>query len=119
MSLNLERILFSFLKENPVGEGLNAPVDIYLTEHNVFQPDIAFVSNGRLDMLHKDGIHGGPDLIFEILFARDEAPRRGTKKKVYASCGVQEYWLIDPSTQMISVFNARELGESDADLQRG
>jgi Uma2 family endonuclease len=53
--------------EAKLGKLYDAPFDVYLGEHDVFQPDILFVSNARNHILTEAGAKGAPDLIVEIL----------------------------------------------------
>jgi len=59
--------IVNHLQSNPIGETLCAPIDVYLDEYNVMQPDIVFISNERSYITEKDGLHGAPDMIIEIL----------------------------------------------------
>ena len=47
----LERFVYA----NGLGEVIDAPLDVYLSDEDVFQPDIAFISNERMDIIHSDG----------------------------------------------------------------
>lgn|GEM_PF-5536216 len=40
---------------------MQAPLDVFLTETSVCQPDIFFVSKKNLHLLEEHGIHGAPD----------------------------------------------------------
>ncbi len=53
ISRNIEYILLAYLDQNPIGEVLHAPLDVYLTETNVYQPDIPFVANKNLHLLRR------------------------------------------------------------------
>lgn len=58
----------AFLKLQPLGELLYAPVGVRLPNQSVpLQPDIIFVRAERLDIIHENYIEGAPDLIVEIL----------------------------------------------------
>ena len=104
ISRNLEYILLEYLEENPIGKLYDAPFDVYLDEHNVFQPDIIFVSKERLSILTKVGAEGAPDFVVEILSPKTAKLDRISKHRVYARCGVQELWIIDPELKRIEVY---------------
>src|SRR5437588_6676657 len=70
ISRNLEYILLDYLEEHPIGKLYDAPFDVYFDKHNVFQPDIVFVSKSRLSILTKAGAEGAPDFVVEILSPR-------------------------------------------------
>lgn len=60
------------------------------------EPDVAFVSQARLHLVHSHGMKGGPDVAVEVV-ARDSRQRDyQEKKQLYQDAGVSEYWLIDP-----------------------
>ena len=61
--------LAAFVETHDLGECLNAPLDVFFSEHDVVQPDIVFIArNRRADMIRTDGrLHGAPDLVVEVL----------------------------------------------------
>ena len=91
--------LFIFLSKNPLGELLAAPVDVYLDEENVFQPDITFIRKENSDIIREDGIYGAPDIIIEILSPSTAHYDLNEKKQVYKQAGVQEYQVVDPENK--------------------
>jgi Uma2 family endonuclease len=104
ISRNLEFILLKYLEKNPLGEIYDAPFDVYLSEHDVVQPDIVFVKKDNREVLTDAGIEGTPDFVVEILSPSDAYLDKKAKLRVYARCGVAELWLIDPDTQTVQVF---------------
>jgi Uma2 family endonuclease len=101
--LNLAWAFREYLKVHPVGEVLIAPLDVILSEHDVLEPDLLFVTKEHQYFL-KDWVRGAPDLVVEILSPATEARDRGPKMKTYARYGVGEYWIVDPATQVIEVY---------------
>jgi Uma2 family endonuclease len=104
ISRNLEYILLSYLEENPIGKLYDSPFDVYLDKHNVFQPDIVFVSNARLSILTDAGAEGAPDFVVEILSPKTARLDRDHKRRVYARTGVHELWIVTPETRQIDVY---------------
>ena len=51
ISRNLEFILLRYLASNPIGVLYHAPFDVYLTETDVFQPDIVIIFNENRHIL--------------------------------------------------------------------
>src|SRR5262245_57962820 len=49
------------------GELLYAPMDVYFTEYDTYQPDILIISHDRLGILKERRIEGAPGLVIEIL----------------------------------------------------
>src|SRR5437763_379166 len=61
IAFNLVAILAAYLDKHPIGKVYFAPVDVVLTEHNVFQPDLLFIRNENLSLLTEHGVEGAPD----------------------------------------------------------
>jgi Uma2 family endonuclease len=76
---------------------------VVLSDENVVQPDIVFIARSRLRIIGKACIRGAPDLIVEILSPKTAARDRVVKRKLYASCGVREYWIVDPDEETIEI----------------
>ena len=67
VSRNLQGALDRYLEANPIGVFYNAPFDVYLTNTDVFQPDLLVVLNPNRSILTDAGAEGPPDLVVEIL----------------------------------------------------
>jgi len=102
--LNLFRILDAHLGKQPIGEIAIAPVDVYLTEHDVLQPDLLFISKERSHLIREDGVHGAPDLVIEILSPSNAQLDKTRKRIIYAAGGVRELWLVDPILRQIHLY---------------
>lgn len=76
--------------------------DLYLTEEDRFIPDMMVVCDR--DKIRKDGVHGAPDLVVEVLSPSTAKNDRMHKKTVYGACGVREYWLVDPENRTIEQY---------------
>jgi len=87
ISRNIEFILLKYLEKHPIGKMYHAPFDVYLDDHNVFQPDIAFFSNERESVLTEAGAEGAPNFVVEILSPRTAQLDRVPKRRVYARSG--------------------------------
>jgi Uma2 family endonuclease len=109
VSWKLEFSLIEFVRKNKLGEVFNAPYDVVLSEENVLQPDILFISQENSSIITEKNVQGAPDLVIEILSSATEYRDREIKRKIYARFGVKEYWLVDPDKQTIEVM---ALGES-------
>src|SRR2546426_1520340 len=94
------------LDKNPMGRIFSAPFDIYLTELNVYQPDLVFVPKSRKKKLvTEQGLEGAPDLVVEILSPRTAKLDRGVKRNIYARTGVRELWIVDPDSERVELFD--------------
>jgi Uma2 family endonuclease len=111
ISRNLQFELHSYLKANPMGKLYDAPFDVYLDEHNVFQPDLIVVLNEHADILTDAGVEGAPDFVVEILSPKTQRLDLVNKKRLYATRGVRELWIIDPERQIVSIHRFSEGGQ--------
>jgi Uma2 family endonuclease len=109
ISGNLEFSLRQYLAENPAGVLYHAPFDVYLTETDVFQPDIIVVLNVNRHILTDAGAEGPPDFVVEILSPKTRRLDLENKKRTYARMGVKELWIIDPDPKKLD----RYVFESD------
>ncbi|MDX2048380.1 MAG: Uma2 family endonuclease [Chitinophagaceae bacterium] len=82
-----------------LGEVFMAPVDVFLGNKNIFQPDILFVATQNGHLVKESGVHGAPDIVIEVLSPSTWHYDYGEKKDAYERCGVKEYWLADPATK--------------------
>ncbi|HEY0782864.1 MAG TPA: Uma2 family endonuclease [Thermoanaerobaculia bacterium] len=77
-----------------------APLDVALADHSVVQPDVIYVAAERRSIVG-DRIDGAPDLLVEVLSPGTARRDRGEKLKLYAECGVKEYWVVDVAERQI------------------
>jgi Uma2 family endonuclease len=106
ISRNLFEILIGFVRTQNLGELFYAPMDVVLSDYDVFQPDILFISRNRLHIIGDSNIQGAPDLVIEILSPSTESRDRGIKLEQYLRYGVREYWIIDPQNRTCEVLRA-------------
>ncbi|MDP9080379.1 MAG: Uma2 family endonuclease [Bacteroidota bacterium] len=113
LSIKLSAIIFNFLEESGTGVALAAPTDVYLEEkQSVIQPDVLVVMNENKHIIQKDGLHGAPDIVFEIL-SSNHIHDTVKKKTLYEEAGVKEYFIIDPADKMVIMFARNVEGRYD------
>lgn len=101
----LSRLLAA--EEQGLGWVYDAPFDVVLSDTEVVQPDLLFVSKDRADIITPANVQGAPNLVVEIL-SPSTAQRDWTQKReLYAKYGVQEFWPIDPEAGMVWVLSLR------------
>ncbi len=106
--------LYKFL-DNKTCQVYAAPFDVRLTPrkkdntskiHTVVQPDLCVIcDSSKLD--EKGGI-GAPDWIIEILSPGNSQKEMKNKFEVYEENGVKEYWIADPTSEVIFVYLLNE-----------
>ena len=104
ISRNIELIIANYLANHPIGIVYDAPLDVYLNDDNVFQPDLVFVARENYQVLTDAGIEGVPDLAIEILSPSTAKLDQNAKLRVYAQSGVKEFWVVDPETTTVAVY---------------
>ena len=105
LSFHLSGLLYVFFEEKKTGIALSAPVDVYLDEQqSVIQPDVLVVLNESKHIIQEDGIHGAPDIVFEIL-SGNHIHDTVKKKTLYEEAGVKEYFIIDPADKKVIMFS--------------
>ena len=112
--LNLIDAFREHLRKNAVGRIYVAPFDVYLTDLNVYQPDLVFISKARANILTEQGTEGAPDLVIEILSTRTAKFDRGVKRDIYSRTGVLELWLVDPERKQVQVFDFAQSADTPA-----
>lgn len=101
ISFNISKIFDRHL-EGRECTAIDDGTDLYLTEKDRFVPDVMVVCDR--DKIHWDGVYGAPDLVVEVLSPRTAQYDRKHKKNVYESCGVKEYWIVDPANRTIEQY---------------
>ena len=99
---NIHWIFKNYLRGNKPCRAIIDGIDVHLTEKDIVVPDVMIVCN--MDIVKKDGIHGVPDLIVEVLSPATAKNDKGYKKDLYEKCGVKEYWIVDTENRSIEVY---------------
>ena len=83
-----------------------APFAVKLNKdkNTIVGPDISVICDP--DKLTDRGCTGAPDWIIEIISPSNRSHDYITKLNLYMENGVQEYWIIDPTTENILVYRA-------------
>jgi Uma2 family endonuclease len=104
VSKRLQRQLEAYFETAGRGEVFNAPVDVILTPHDVFEPDIVLVTNPS--QVSGRAIEGAPALLVEVLSPSTTAYDRTTKGRRYAALGIAHYWIVDPVARRVECYRA-------------
>lgn len=113
ISGNLYVAMKSYVSGNKLGTVLYAPVDVFVDDYNVPQPDLLFVNNEHKEYITADGVFGPPDLVVEIVSPSSITRDRVVKMRVYRGFGIPEYWIVDPKYASIEIY---QLMETDYEL---
>jgi Uma2 family endonuclease len=99
--------LVGFVRRHRLGTVLPAPFEIVLSDFDVVQPDLVFISRERAGILTEKNARGAPDLAIEILSPRTRQTDEVHKLRLYERSGVREYWLIDPLAETARIYRRR------------
>ena len=110
VSRNLEFMMWDYVKKKRLGVVLYAPIDVVLDPHNVFQPDIVFISEKRKEIIGDKAINGAPDLVVEIVSPSTLGRDTVLKRSIYEKSGVRELWLVYPDMKCIEVLTLGDEG---------
>ena len=85
-----------------------APTDVQLDIDNrtMVQPDVMVIC--QRDRVNYKRIFGAPDLVIEVLSPSTKVKDMLIKSAKYHNAGVQEYWMVDPGNETVSVFDFRD-----------
>ncbi len=104
---NLHFLLRQWVQEHGLGRVFVSPADVVASPERVVQPDVFFVTEGRLDIVGAY-VDGAPDLVVEVISPSSEKYDRVNKFDLYERIGVKEYWIVDPDAQEVEVFVLRK-----------
>ncbi|MFI5137872.1 MAG: Uma2 family endonuclease [Sphingobacteriales bacterium] len=108
--IKLSSLLFQFLEAQQTGTLLSAPFDVYFDpEQSVVQPDLFVVLNEDVQIIQKNGVHGKPALIIEII-STNRAYDTKRKRALYEKAGVKEYFMIDPENKKTTLLTLNPAG---------
>lgn len=102
--VNLLRLVAPFVYERRLGRVYAAPIDVVLSEPDIVQPDLIFVSAARASIVTATNVQGAPDLAVEILSEGSRRKDEVVKRKLYQRSGVAEYWIVDPELETGKVY---------------
>ena len=82
-----------------------APFAVFLNQdnRNYVEPDISVVC--KTDHLNDKGLNGAPDWIIEIASPGTKHVDYGVKLYKYRTAGVREYWIVNPMTRIVNVYD--------------
>ncbi|MGQ9477059.1 MAG: Uma2 family endonuclease [Candidatus Bipolaricaulia bacterium] len=107
----LANLLSIYVQSHDLGTLLTAPFQMYLAAlRRGREPDLLFVTKGRLHLLKETHLDGPADLVVEISSSESRLRDRGERFAEYELAGVREYWLIDPEERRADFYRLAEDG---------
>ena len=78
-------------------------VKLFNDDKTIVEPDISIIFDAT--KLTEKGCSGAPDWIIEIVSPSNPSHDYITKLSLYHDAGVREYWIVDPQSKYIHVYN--------------
>ena len=93
-----------FEKKHGACEVFIAPFAVFLNDDDYtwVEPDLCVVCDAS--KIKKDGCHGAPDLVVEVVSESSIKRDYLVKLLKYTRSGVHEYWIVDPERKRIIVY---------------
>ena len=101
VSRHIQFQLYSQIELTGLGQVIDAPVDLQLSDHDIVQPDLVIVTRERRWIMTPTKIKGVPDLVVEILSPSNPDHDLKIKRKLYEASGIPEYWIVLPEDHQI------------------
>lgn len=82
-----------------------APFAVFLNKdnRNYVEPDVSVICDK--DKLDDRGCNGAPDWVIEIVSPATQQRDYSVKLFKYRGAGVREYWIVNPATQTVTVYD--------------
>ncbi len=121
---NLNYFFVEFLRRNRLGKVFPAPFEVVLSNEDVVQPDLLFISNERSGIRTGKNVTGAPDLVIEVLSKGTRKTDETRKLRLYERAGALEYWIFDTAREAARVYKregdrfvlAQELSAATGDV---
>lgn len=108
---NLTGMIWSYLQLHRLGTVFGVAPDVILSRHDVVLPDLLYISRERREALDEfAGLRGAaPNLVVEVASPSTRKRDVTVKKALYERAGIDEYWIVDPDVDTVTVFRRQGL----------
>lgn len=106
ISMELSTIIHEYIRKNKGScRVYSAPYDVFLHKDNktCVIPDISIICDKN--KIDERGCHGAPDWIIEIVSKSTQKRDYYDKQLLYRNAGVREYWIVNPMTKSVMVYD--------------
>jgi Uma2 family endonuclease len=115
----INRSLSAYVYAQGAGEVLSEAAYLLTREHDGIarQPDVSFLSAGRVNVLDEGCFAGAPELAVEVVSPSNEAEDLDIKINQYLRYGSKEVWVFYPKSRSVLIHRAsnqiRKLSDHD------
>lgn len=110
-------VMFSNFFQDSTCTTIVSPYDIELKrtpeQINIVQPDLMVICDLEEHLDENDYYKGIPALIVEVISKSTQRKDLIHKLDLYMSCGVKEYWIVNPFNKQVTVYHFEEHNISD------
>ncbi len=85
------------------GKAYPAPLDVYLSDRDVVEPDVLYVRPEHRSRLEERFLRGAADLVVEVSSPSTRHLELVRKRALYERFGVPEYWYVDLDAERVEV----------------
>ncbi|MBC7965493.1 MAG: Uma2 family endonuclease, partial [Fuerstia sp.] len=110
ISRHIQFQLYQQVELTRLGQVIDSPIDLQLSDFDVVQPDLVVVLAGNR-IITQTRIRGVPDLVIEILSPSNRKHDTELKKRLYEQFAVPEYWIVDPDECIVVRYRLDETGK--------
>jgi Uma2 family endonuclease len=103
IGFRLARRLSDIADSQGLGEWAMAPLDLFISTYNVYQPDALFFRAGHIPDLRQLPIMGIPEIVVEVISPSSRSRDRVRKRSAYADRNIAEYWIADPERAHLTI----------------
>lgn len=100
--------LLMTIAKNKGGKAYTSPIEVYLDEENIFEPDVLLIKQDSACKVEEKRLRGAPNLVVEVLSPSTARYDRQQKYTAYEKHGVEEYWIIDPVHETLEVWTGKD-----------
>ncbi len=96
------------------GKVFPAPTDVFLSERDVVEPDVLFVTKPHVARVELPFVRGAPDVVVEVSSPSTRRLELVRKRELYERFGVLEYWYVDLDADRIELYRLSDTGRYGA-----
>ena len=109
ISRHIQFQLYQQIELMKLGQVIDSPIDVQLSDVDVVQPDLVVVLAANR-IITQTRIRGVPDLVIEILSPSNRSHDTELKQQLYEQFAVPEYWIVDPDECVVVRYRLDESG---------
>lgn len=107
VTLNIA-VIFRGVAAASGGKAYIAPVEVYLDERNIYEPDVLYLLPDSRCKVEEKRLTGPPDLVVEVLSPSTAKYDRDQKFQAYERHEVSEYWIVDPHHRYLEAWTLQD-----------